>query len=528
PQGAYQEDFSGELDGVVCKLDAGGKTLEASTYFGAEYDVAFYALALDAEDNVFVTGYTDSEFFNVTTGAYQTTLGGDFDAFVTTFDPDVTTLVRSTYIGGDSEDTGYDIQVDEGGAAYITGYTYGNFPITKDAYQTTMKPVMYQTAVFVTKLAFDGASLVYSTYLDGFQDDDAYALAIDDTDNAHVVGTTYSADFPVTTGTLSTTMQGLGDAFVSRLDATGSNLVSSTFLGGNDFEYGTDIFLDEEGSILISGATGSINFPVTAGAAQSKFKDGFTDAFFSKLSANYSSLEYSSYLGGTGGDEATCVASNDSLYATVAGVTGSTDFPTTNGAFQTRQGGGAFDCYITNFIFDLERPVVVLGPDIVVDQHEWVEFNGSASTDDVGIVNWTWSFQYGLADVELHGPVASFLFDDAGFYPVELEVRDRARHRVRGTMNVTVRDTTPPDVDAGATRYIDQGATVFFEPSGTDNVGIINWSWSIAYGDIGVILYGPSPNFTFGDAGDFNVSLYVTDAAGLRASDWLWVHVRDV
>ena len=241
---------------------------------------------MDSAGNAYVTGLTNSTDFPVTTGAFQTTYGGggsgDYDAFVTKVNATGTGLVYSTYFGGIGYDLGNGIAVNSSGYAYVAGYTdSSNFPITTGAFQTTFSGEA--SDVFVTKLNATGTGLVYSTYLGGSSTDLEYGMAVDPSGNAYVTGFTNSINFPVTADALQSANGGGGDAFVTKLNATGTGLVYSTYLGGSDQDYGRGIAVDLSGSAYVTGFTRSNNFPVTTGAFQTTF-GGVADAFVVKMS----------------------------------------------------------------------------------------------------------------------------------------------------------------------------------------------------------------------------------------------------
>src|SRR5262249_30222294 len=150
--------------------------------------------------------------------------------------------------------------------------------------------------------------------------------------------TTGSADFPTTTGAFQTALVGVDDAFVTKLNLTGTALVYSTFVGGNGIDEGAGIALDAAGDAYITGATQSANFPTTAGAFQPAF-DGIEDAFISKLNAGGTALLYSTYLGGSSGEEGVGITADTAGNSYVVGFTSSANFPTTAGALQTALGG---------------------------------------------------------------------------------------------------------------------------------------------------------------------------------------------
>ena len=188
---------------------------------------------MDASGNAFVTGYTYSSDFPTTAGAYDATANGCSDAFVTKLNPTGTGLVYSTFLGGSSVDYGNGIAVDASGNAFVTGYTNSsNFPTTAGAYDATADGCY---DAFVTKLNPSGTGLVYSTFLGGSSDwgDYGNGIAVDASGNAFVTGYTDSSNFPTTAGAYDATANGASDAFVTKLNPTGTGLVYSTFLGGS-------------------------------------------------------------------------------------------------------------------------------------------------------------------------------------------------------------------------------------------------------------------------------------------------------
>ena len=249
-------------------------------------------------------------------------------------------LTFSSYLGGSDKDCGRGITVDESGAVYVTGYTESiNYP-GLNPYQGT-----YQGSrdVFITKLSSSGNSLVYSTYLGGNGQDNGEDIAVDASGAVYVTGTTRSTNFP----TLNPyqTDQGLEDAFIIKLSSTGNNLIYSTYIGGSNSDRGLSIELGTSGNTYITGYTESSNFP-TLNPYQGIYQGGDNDVFITKLNSSGESLVYSTYLGGTYGDEAYDIAVDAYGAAYVTGRTFSTDFPIINpyqGIFQ----GGENDVFVT-------------------------------------------------------------------------------------------------------------------------------------------------------------------------------------
>jgi len=355
--GAFQPTGGSTTDAFVTKLNPAGSALVYSTYIGGSGFDSGAGIAVDAAGNAYVTGFTGSTNFPTTAGAFQTTFanGANFggDAFVTKLDPTGSTLVYSTYLGGDSDDQGFGIAVDTNSNAYITGYTLSaNFPTTPGAFQRIFVSGSIGDAdAFVTKLDPTGSAQIYSTYLGGSAYDGGSGIAVDAASNAYVTGITRSTNFPTTGGAFQTAFASTSDfnadAFVTKLDSTGSSLVYSTYLGGGSDEAGAGIAVDASGSAYVTGRTNSFVFPTTPGAFQPVgFSNGLYDAFVTKLDPAGSALVYSTRLGGSANDVGSGIVVDTDGNAYVVGSTFSDNFPTTPGAFQPIHAGG-WDVFVT-------------------------------------------------------------------------------------------------------------------------------------------------------------------------------------
>ena len=253
----------------------------------------------------------------------------------------------ATYLGGDVDDYGQSIAVDRLGNAYVVGTTGSfNFPNTAGAYQEDLAG---NVDAFVVKLSADGTNLLYSTYLGGTDGDQGNGIDVNRmTGVAFVTGVTVSTGFPTTTGAAQTVHGGGSDVFVTALNAAGTGLVYSTFIGGSEEEVGTSLAVDGLNRVSVTGQTRSVNFPVTAGAAQGTFGGGTFDAFVARIKPDGSGLGYASYLGGPEEDRGTGVAHTGVGQVYITGWTGSSTFPTTAGAYQTTFGGST-DAFVASF-----------------------------------------------------------------------------------------------------------------------------------------------------------------------------------
>jgi hypothetical protein len=317
-----------------------------STYIGGSDNDGSNGIAIDASGNAYITGYTTSSDYDITSGAFQTTIsGGTYnDVFVTKLNSTGTALIYSTYIGGSGYEVATDIAIDGSGNAFITGFTESpDYDITSDAFQTTIGGLR---DAFVTKLNSTGTALLYSTYIGGSDIDEGSSIAIDASGNAYVTGRTLSNDYHITAGAFQTTFAGLVDVFVTKLNSTGTALIYSTYIGGSNNDYGYSIAIDGSGNAYITGYTLSTNYDITAGAFQTTYAGNY-DVFVTKLNSTGTALIYSTYIGGSYTDEGYDIAIDGSGNAYITGYTISTDYDITPGAFQTTYGGGFRDVFVT-------------------------------------------------------------------------------------------------------------------------------------------------------------------------------------
>ncbi|HET6854163.1 MAG TPA: SBBP repeat-containing protein, partial [Pyrinomonadaceae bacterium] len=254
------------------------------------------------------------------------------DAFVTKLSTSGATQVYSTYLGGSVADVGNGIALDSAGNVYLTGSTSSNNFPTANALQPAISS---GTDAFVTKLNAGGSGLVYSTFLGGDSNDVGSAIAVDGNGNAYIGGTTSSQDFPTANAFQSTNPSLTNEAFVTKVNPTGSALVYSTYLGGDSSDSCSAIAVDAGGSAYVTGTTSSPNFPIVA-----PFQPALngTDAFVTKLSPSGSSLIFSTFLGGFFSDLGLGLALDQFQNTYVVGMTNSSDFPTVS-PFQPTLGG---------------------------------------------------------------------------------------------------------------------------------------------------------------------------------------------
>jgi Beta-propeller repeat len=337
-----QPKHGGGIDDVfVVKLDPSGN-LVYSTFLGGNGADVGYAIAADPSGNAYVTGVTFSTNFP-TVSPVQASPGGMQDVFVAKLDPVGSSLLYSTYLGGSKDDFPGGISV-ASGSAYVTGTTSStNFPLAAPL-QATLNGV---ADAFVSRLSAAGSSLVYSTYLGGSGFEFGHAIATDASGNAFVGGATASTNFPTAAPLQASFAGGSYDGFVSKLNATGSALMYSTYLGGMFTEEVLGVASNGSGEATVAGYTSSTNFPVVAAAQSSLASTGFTDAFITRFNPAGSALLFSTYLGGSDDDRATSVGVDSLNSAYVVGSTLSANFPIAKPIAGQAIYGGASDGFVT-------------------------------------------------------------------------------------------------------------------------------------------------------------------------------------
>jgi hypothetical protein len=330
----------GERDVFVVKLNAAGNALSYSTYLGKGGAETVVDMAVSSDGNAFLFGDTDSTDFP-TINALQPTFGGLRDTFLSKLSKTGDSLIYSTYLGGSGLDAGGSIALDSDDNVYLTGRTEStDFPINTPLQARNNG----STDAFVTKLDAEGGRTIFSTYLGGSGSDGAKGIAVDSSGNVYLTGSTTSNDFPLLSA-LQPSLKGDTDTFVTKLNASGSELSYSTYIGGKLADIATDIAVDPAGNVYVAGSTSSTDFPVN-GALQASY-GGSSDAFIFKLNLT-GNIVFSSYLGGREFDAASDIAVNLTGNLYVIGQSFSSNFPTMK-PIQATNGGG-FDVFVTKII----------------------------------------------------------------------------------------------------------------------------------------------------------------------------------
>ncbi|HNR94875.1 MAG TPA: SBBP repeat-containing protein [Kiritimatiellia bacterium] len=333
--------LGGSQDGFVSKLSPDGGTLLFSTYLGGSAEDIAAGIAVDANGDVYICGRTDSSDFP-TRNAFQPARNGFWtDDFICKLDANGTNLIYSSYLGGSFFDYAYDVAVDTSGCAYVAGMAWStDFPTVNPFQPTNTLSSGYNFTL--TKVAANGGSLVYSTYLGGSGSGHEYPrVAVTPDGIACFSGTTTSTNFPVVNpyqANHAGPSPSSWDAVISVFSADGSSLTYSTYLGGSeDIDQANDIAIGPDGAITVVGTTQSDNFPVT-NAVQDSIR-GQPDLFVTQLSPEGDKLQFSTYLGGWDWDYGSAVALGDDGSVIAVGIAVSANYPVYEACQPANAGG---------------------------------------------------------------------------------------------------------------------------------------------------------------------------------------------
>lgn len=335
--------YGGDL--FVTRMNADASRIIASTYLGgSKQERNVYGMELDRNGNIVVMTATRSTDFATTRGAYQERYGGGPADFVAAkLSPDLQRLIWCTYIGASGNDWGRGgLALDSEDNVYLVGNTNSpDFPASTDAYQADAQG---GSDGLLVKLNADASRLLFATRLGGSRNEDIMGIRIDTAGNIHLAGHTWSDDFPVIRGAPQKRFGGgESDGFLAGFSPDGSQLLYSTFLGGSRAEFGEHrLALLESGALIFTGYTGSKNFPVTSAAYQRRVR-GSGGGFITKLSADHTQWDFSTVLGGSGGELYLLPTPDPKGNIMIIGSTSSRDFPVTSSAIQRIYGGGKKD-----------------------------------------------------------------------------------------------------------------------------------------------------------------------------------------
>jgi hypothetical protein len=373
--GVVQPNFGGDVnpnalygpqDGFITKLTPDGSSVVWSTYMGTDDDGILRDMDIDSAGRVYAAGFATRPHWAITPGAFQTTLQGPKDGFAVALTADAKQVIWGSYYGGSGLDGGNpSVRVGDDGTMWVLGGTQSDdFPTTPGCYQPQRGGI---ADLVVLRFAPGGGSLVFGTCFGGSQGDytETHGLWVEPSGVVTIAATTLSNDLPFVKQSIPPSFQPkyggtggagsgantnyAGDGFVAKLSADGKTLLAFTYLGAAQGEGIEGVAVDAQGRVWVSGATYSTAFPVTPDALQI-VKKSASDSFLTRLAANLTGIEYSTYFGGNSEDYARSLNLGANGLPVSAGMTQSTNFPTSSTAFQKSFGGGSWDA----FLFQIE------------------------------------------------------------------------------------------------------------------------------------------------------------------------------
>ncbi|MEZ5394849.1 MAG: SBBP repeat-containing protein [Bryobacterales bacterium] len=326
PVNVGDQSQGGQEDAFLAKLSPDGVTLIYATFIGGGDLDRAWGVAVNDAGEAFVVGETRSDDFPTSVNAFLQRFGGGArDGFAVKVSASGSSLAWSTYLGDTDDDWANGVAIDEQGSAYVCGGTWSSrFPTTAGVVQEGFGGD--DSDAFVIKLDPMGSRAEFSTFLGGSRDDEARSIALGPAGDVYVTGFTRSNNFPLSAGAFQSSRSGGEDAFVSKLNPTGSRFGFSTLLGGGESDYGNAIAVDLFGDVYVAGSTASDNFPTRTPGLYPNYAGGI-DAFVTKFDTSGGTPLYSTYLGGRREDAANGVAVDPNGFVSVVGHTKSEDFP---------------------------------------------------------------------------------------------------------------------------------------------------------------------------------------------------------
>ena len=298
---SYSQEYNGNSDIFITKINNNFTDVLSSTFIGGSNKEEARGIDIDQDGNIFVCGITESSDFPVTINGFQIEYNGGTeapygsgDAFVIKLNDDLDVLIGATFLGGNGHESCSSICIDSTGEIIISGLTSSsNFPVSDDAYDKTYDSGGYfKDDVFVTKLSNDLSQMISSTYIGGSHDDFTEALAVDSVDNIFISGWTRSSNYPTSDGAFDVSFGGVYDGFITKLNEDLTDIISSTYLGGTQWDFCYALTLDNNEDVYVTGHTASINFPTTSNVYCRNYQgrggaNVGDDAFYNKINKKY-------------------------------------------------------------------------------------------------------------------------------------------------------------------------------------------------------------------------------------------------
>jgi len=502
-------------------------------------------------NTIILTGETDSFDFPLSNDAYQATKGNDNDLFLLALRKDGDSIEYSTYLGGSSEESPQDLSIDNEGNIYIIGSTSSDdFPTTNSSFQPNKN--RYADG-FILKINMFPFMIEFSSFIGGGDYDYLFGVDVDLFGNIHITGLTFSTDFPTTSDAHQRVFGGGSwDSFLCIIQPNGNDIAYSSFIGGNNNDYGHSIKVDQQGHSFIVGGTNSIDFPISLNAFQKHLNGVNYDIILVVIDVNIDKIPPIAKAGSDviiyQGDTAdfSGILSTDNVriinyswnfyyedtQVLLFGINQSFTFyhaKIYNITLRVVDFYGNTDVdNLSVVVLDNTPPNCNAGNNLIINQHQIAYFDGSNSSDNTGIINWTWIISNSTTSFQLYNVTNSFLFDEAGTYYVQLIVKDSLNNSDNDTFLVTVVDTTPPYINIGTDMTLNQFDHVIINSTKCyDNNIIVNWTWTLFDNESIVTSYSRNFDFIFKDPAIYTLALNISDANNNWANSSITIKVLD-
>ncbi|MGA1793447.1 MAG: putative Ig domain-containing protein [Thermoplasmatota archaeon] len=326
--GAYDSTFGGTSEGLIFEMSVDATTLVFSTFFGGASTESVPFFEVQSNGEIWVCGHTSSIDFPATTGAFDDTYNGASDVFFLKMNSDGTDVLYSTFIGGTASDTLTACEIDDNGDIYMVGLTGStNFPYTSGS------GLAGGNDFYALKMKSDFSDIIYSRLIGGMNNEIAPDMKLTGNGEMVIEGYTYSTDFPITPNALDSTLEGTTDNVIVKLSSDGTSILASTFYDwdGGDTAY---LVIGPEDEIVLAGYTNSTDMPTTPDAEFQTIQGSY-DQFLLIYNDDFSDIQYGTYFGGSASDYGRPYYFKDTEDLFIVGYSRSTDFPTTNGSFDS-------------------------------------------------------------------------------------------------------------------------------------------------------------------------------------------------
>lgn len=490
-------------DAFILVLNNDGKSIRYSTYLGGQVNDAGESIALDKAGFIYITGKTDGpKEFPIKDGFQNTFGGGTSDGFIAKLSQDLSTLMYSSFLGGELDDYPTALTVNDSGSVFVVGQTQSRtFPVTPFTVSNVFSGGIFDS--FISRISHDGKSIVYSALIGGSGDESATNIVIDIFNNAYVVGNTTSGNFPRTVIAADTSFNGKNDAFCYKVSPNGNRYIFSSLIGGSNDDYARSVSIDPCFAVYVTGYTNSADMPVSDNPIQNQLQ-GEYDGFLTKINADGNLFVYGTYVGGSSDDK--CLASTvDSTGAVMlVGYTSSANFPN-----QTSYKGKK-DAFITK----IQVGILPLSPKITADGPLSFCAENGFVTLDVGAGYRTYQWKKNN-DIIPGATSARYTAFESGIYTIE--VIDLSG--CTGINNVEVRAFSPPQITLTKKNIICPDSSVLLSLNSQDSLRTYRWIPTLGLSSDTVRSPLAKPPVTT------MYTVIVSDTNGCSSRDSLWVYV---